>query len=118
MHDLPALPDPLFSASARTTGGTDNRTVDAPQLAADIADFDMRRAQAPDRRIQGAVAVPLIKQTPSSLPLSELFRQITPWSAGAQNPKDPIEHITTILRRATGRRRFPEQILNALPLVV
>jgi hypothetical protein len=68
--------------------------------------------------VQRTIAIPLIKQSPDRLPLSKLFRHISPGSASTKNPKNPIKDIATVKRRPTTRFTGWYHLLDALPLIV
>lgn len=118
MRDQPVLANPLFSASGGTTGGANCRAVNTPQLLVDLSGVEVVRLQAGENFVERPVPVPLVKQVPYGCPRTKLLGQITPWGAGAKNPKDAIDNRAPITRRATRAGRLGKHILETLPLVV
>ncbi len=55
--------------------------------------------------------VPHARETPATellvhrVPVAQHLRQVAPWSAGAADPKHPVQHLAMVLRRATAERR-------------
>src|SRR5262245_20140249 len=117
-HDRLALAVRFFPASCGTTRGADRRTIHTPKFLADRADIHMGRAQPLENRIECAVCIPLVKESPGGLPFAKLLWKIAPGRPRSQNPKDPINNFATINRRATCGSRLPKQIRNADPLFV
>jgi len=73
----------FFSSTAGTAMGPDNRTIDAPQLAVQLARIDDIRLQPAEDFVQRAVGVPSIEQTINRFPRGKVvLRQISPGSAG------------------------------------
>ncbi len=59
--------------------------------------------------------VPHARETPATellvhrVPVAQHLRQVAPWSAGAADPKHPVQHLAMVLRRATAERRGARQ---------
>jgi hypothetical protein len=99
-HEVPS--DPFFSATGRTPGGPDRRTVNAPQFFVDRAGFDSQCPKASKDFVQCAVGVPPIETTVHRFPRPIFFRQISPRRSGSQNPQDSFHHRPPVALRATG----------------
>jgi hypothetical protein len=108
------LPGPLFSTAGRTPRSADHSAIDTPQFSID----DDLSLQFLKDLVQSAVTIPLVKQTPDGLPLSERFGNISPRGAGAKNPKNSINDGATIEGRTTTWSSIWNHWLDALPLFV
>src|ERR1700753_1527451 len=105
MRDQLVPQDPLFPAPRGTAGSADDGAIDAPQFLIDRLGVEMGRPEATQDLVESPVAVPLIKQVPDGAPGTELLGQVTPGRAGAEDPKDAVEHLSAVARRAPGGRR-------------
>jgi hypothetical protein len=82
-----------------------------------LVDFDFALQLLKDR-VESAVVVPLVEQTPNRLPRAECGRQVTPRRPRAQDPEYAIHHRAPISGRATGDRRRIEQVRDSFPLLI
>jgi hypothetical protein len=91
-----------------------NGAVDTPQLCI-YGDLSLQFLKD---SVQSAIAIPLVKQTPGGLPLSELLGQISPRGASAQNPEDAIEDDAPVERWTTTWFTIWNHWSDALPLII
>ena len=109
----------FFSPAASAAMGSNNRAVDAPQLAIQFARVDDIRLQPAEDFIQCAVGVPGIEQTINRFPRGKVvLRQISPRSAGPQDPKNRIHDLPPIRGGPSGPRRSRKQVRNQFPLFI
>jgi hypothetical protein len=118
MHDLLALPGPLFSAPCGTAGGAHVTAVNAPEAVIEApfpAQLDLKFF---DEGCQQPFFSPLIEEVIDRLPRRVFFGQVAPGRTRSDDPKDAIERRPAIRRRPTGIRSARKQILNTFPLLI
>ena len=110
--------DPFFSAPCTATGGSNNRSIHAPQLLVDRSRFYLRCLQTPQDLVQGSVTVPLVEQIPDRRPPTKFLRKITPGRARSQNPQDTVHDCPSIARRPTGPSWPRKDTFDTRPFVI
>jgi hypothetical protein len=109
----------FFSPTAGTAMGSNNRAIDAPQLTVQFARSNDIRLQAAEDFVQRAVGVPSIEQTVNGFPRGKVvLRQISPGSAGSQDPKDRIHDLPPIGGWPPGLRGSRKQVRTQIPLFI
>lgn len=109
----------FFPSAAGAAMGSNHRAVDAPQLTIQFARVDDIRLQPAEDFVPGAVGVPGIEQTINCFPRGEIvLRQISPGSAGSQDPKNRIHNLPSVGRGPSGSRRSRKQVRDHFPLFV
>src|SRR5690606_14894006 len=117
-HGPPAPGGRFFRSACGAAGGADDRAVNAPELLVHTVRITMRSLEPIQHTGQRAVGVPAIEVVPDRGPVAQLLGQITPRSAGAQNPEDAVHHIAWIAWRTAGGGGLGKEILNAFPLII
>jgi hypothetical protein len=115
-HQVPS--DPLFSATTRTPGSADRRTIDAPQFIVNLAGLDLQCSKASQNFVQGTIVVPFVEQVPYRGPGTKFLRQIAPRRSGPHDPKNTIDDRATITRWSPGPRGRWKNIRNGIPLLI
>lgn len=95
------VPRAPFGGSGCGTAGADDRPVDAPKIAVNLAPFIQvveQRCRDPD---PSAVAAPAVEATENCCPRPEALGEITPGRTGVENPEDSIDDSPTVCGRTT-----------------
>ena len=109
----------FFSTAAGAAMGSNNRAIDAPQLAVQLARIDDIRLQPAEDFVQLAVVFSGIEQAINRFPRDEVvFRQISPGSASPQDPKNRIHDLPPLGRWPSGLRGSRKQVRDQFPLFI
>jgi hypothetical protein len=119
MRDQLAPAGRFFPTARGTPMGADNGSVHTPELFVDHAHVDMRGLQSLKNLVEQADRIPGIEQPVDRFPGPKfLFRQISPWRAGSENPQNRIDYHSTIRGRTTGLCWRRKHIRDYFPLIV
>lgn len=118
MRDRLAHSGPLFASSGGAAMRSCYRSVHAPKIVVNRFAFVMSRSQSIENRVNRPIAVPLVIQPIDRSPMPEFLREVTPWSACSEYPKNATHSNSRIGRRSTSRLRCGEKIRDTIPLII
>src|SRR4051795_12618175 len=95
-------PPAFFFRPGGRPAGSDDGTVDAPEVVVDLASVIQFVQQRGDDASPGAVLSPPVEGLEGRLPGSIAFREIPPWGAGMEDPEDSIEDWSSVAKRTAG----------------
>src|SRR6516165_5806949 len=89
----------FFFRPGGSSAGSDNGTVDAPQVVVDLALVVQFVEQRRDDAVPGAVLTPAVEPIVVCLPGAVALGKITPRCPGMENPKDAVDDRPVVVER-------------------